>query len=476
MKRKIVLGLVVHTLVFLAAGAYLAFKIHTATGEMERLLTLHDVELLREDFLVRLHAVQASLARGDRHRLPASRPIEEDVAQLERSITGCFACHHSDLANARLTGLRQGTEAFRASLTEAREGPPAAADAAFEQGEDLVGQVFQMLQVTHARLDAHTLKATKDVARTKYVAYALVLFGPLLSALMGWFAIGGLTRPLYALREATHRLERGDLEHRVEGLKDEFAELEASFNAMASSLQDQVQLMQRTEQLVVVGELAAGLVHEIKNPLAGIKAAVQVLSQEANVSDEDRAVLTRVGREVIGLECLLKGFLEFARPAKPRLADVDVNAFVESTAAFYLRSHTEAPGRPLRIVKALVPVPAARADPMQLQQILLNLLLNAVDAMPEGGTVEVRTRCMGQDAVCVEIADTGRGIRPEHVEEIFKPFFTTKPGGTGLGLAVSRRLAEQHGGTLSFGANPAGGSTFRICLPRSAPGETGRAA
>jgi two-component system sensor histidine kinase AtoS len=251
----------------------------------------------------------------------------------------------------------------------------------------------------------------------------------------------------------------------VAGLQDEFGELEASFNAMATSLKDQMLLIERTQQLVVVGELAAGLVHEIKNPLAGIKAAVQVLSREASVSDEDRAVLARVAREVVGLEGLLKGFLAFARPAKPLLTDVDVNAFVESTTAFYLRSHAEVPGRPLRIVKALRPVPAARADPMQLQQILLNLLLNAVDAMPEGGTVEVATRSEGAARVCVEIKDTGRGIRPEHADEVFKPFFTTKPGGTGLGLAVSKRLAEQHGGRLRFTANPGGGTTFCICLP-----------
>lgn len=463
MKRKIVVGLVLHTLVFLAVGAYLAYTIRSATDDMEWVLREHDMEVLRKDSLVRLHGVQSSLARGDRNVAMA----EADLARLDRSLAGCTGCHHPAEATARLLSLREQTGRFRAALQESRAAGGPLADV-FEQGEELVTRMLEMIDVTHERLGRHTLEVTRDIARTKQVAYGLLLLGPLLSGLLGLAAARSLTRPLYALQEATRRLKAGDLHHRVEGLEDEFAELSASFNEMASSLQDQLQLMQRTEQLVVVGELAAGLVHEIKNPLAGIKAAVQVLAREATVSDEDRAVLTRVGREVVGLETLLKGFLEFARPARPRLADVDVNAFVESTTAFYVRSHAEVPGRPLTIVKALAPVPLARADPMQLQQILVNLLLNAVDAMPEGGAVEVRTghdRAAG--AVHVDIVDGGRGIRPEHAGEIFKPFFTTKPGGTGLGLAVSKRLAEQHGGSLAFVPNPEGGTIFRVLLPQA---------
>jgi signal transduction histidine kinase len=106
---------------------------------------------------------------------------------------------------------------------------------------------------------------------------------------------------------------------------------------------------------------------------------------------------------------------------------------------------------------------------MQLQQIVLNLLLNAVEAMPEGGPIEVRTaHDVPAGAVRIEIADRGRGISAEHAHQIFQPFFTTKSGGTGLGLAVSKRLAEQQGGSITFSANPTGGTTFRVHLPRAA--------
>ena len=476
MKRRIVLGLVLHTLVLLTAGGWLALRIRTATDDMERVLRLHDIELLREGFAVRLHAVQTRLARAGQMTSVDRAALGDDVAELESSIASCFGCHHSDADNGRLLELRDGTRQLRAALEDARLESRPAAEAAFDRGEDLVSRVMEMVDVTHRRLEARTVDAMRAIAGTRYVTYALLALWPLLAAFVGWAAIRGLTRPLETLRDATRRLERGELDHRVPGLRHEFADLAASFNAMAGSLKEQMQLMQRTEQMVLLGEMAAGLVHEIKNPLAGIKAAVQILAREASLSEEDRDVLVRVSREVVGLEGLMKGFLDFARPARPRLDEVDVNAFVESTTAFYLRSHAQAPGRPLRIVKTLGEVPAASADPMQLQQILLNLLLNAVDAMPEGGTVEVCTRLDATGRICVEVSDTGRGIRPEHAAEIFKPFFTTKPGGTGLGLAVSKRLAEQHGGSLRFVARATGGTTFSICLPVVDAGTRGRAA
>jgi signal transduction histidine kinase len=475
MKRKIVLVIVLHTLLFLAAGGYLAFKIHSATEDMQRVLRLHDVELLRENFLVLLHAVESDLARGELRQHPGAVTVEDGVVRLESAITACFGCHHSGEASARLTDLRDRTHRFRAMLTEARaSGAPAAA--ALEEGEHLVEQVLLMIELTHRRLEERTLAVSLELARTRYVAYALLLLGPILSGVLGFAKLRSLTRPLDVLSEATRRLQAGDLDHRVGALEDEFGDLAASFDAMAGALQEQLVLVQRTSHLVMVGELAAGLVHEIKNPLAGIKAAVQVIAHEATVSPEDRGVLARVAHEVVNLETLLKSFLEFARPAKPRLDDVDVNALVESTTAFYDRTPPQAAGRPVHIVKDLAEVPVARADPMQLKQILLNLLLNARDAMPGGGAVAVRTRCGEGGAVQIEIADSGRGIRPEHVARIFEPFFTTKPGGTGLGLPVSKRLAEQHGGSLTFEANPAGGTTFRVSLPSATASDAGRAA
>ena len=255
-------------------------------------------------------------------------------------------------------------------------------------------------------------------------------------------------------------------------MRDEFGDLAASFNDMAASLKEQMQKTQRAEQMAVFGELAAGLAHEIKNPLAGIKAAMQVLYEEAELSEEDRGVARRVTQEVGRLETLMKNFLNFAKPAKPRLTEMNVNRLIEAVLAFYGRSDTIHPDRKdeIRITKVLGPVPETMADPMQMQQILLNIVLNAVDSMPDGGTLDIRTSFDKRDGLIrIEVSDTGRGVSKEHANKIFHPFFTTKPKGTGLGLAISRQLIEQHGGSVTVTPNSPRGSVFRIHLPLKAP-------
>ncbi len=470
MKRKLVIILVAHAFVLLAGGGYLALTIRATTDELASTIKLHRVEMLREEFLLKLRAAQGDLRSGDPARARAAAAAVERLTG-QGGVDGCFGCHHSESARALLEQLETRAEHYRLSLAglgAAGAGPEEVA-AAQLQADALDAQVRRVMDVTAARIEAHTLEAVEDIARTRWVAGALVVVAPLLSLLLALVAVRGLGQPLDALLTATRRLRAGDLDHRVEGLRDEFAELSTSFNEMARSLQAQMRALERTSQLAVVGELAAGLVHEIKNPLAGIKAATQVLAQEANLSAEDRDVLRKVAREVDGLETLLKGFLAFARPVKPKLDDVDVNAFVRTVVAFWLKSHARAGVGAVRIDTALGPVPAARADAMQLQQILVNLLLNASEASPPGGAVEVRTaHAPGAAEVVLEVADEGHGISPQHAPEIFRPFFTTKPGGNGLGLAVSSRLAEQQGAHITFAARPGGGTVFRVHLPTGA--------
>jgi signal transduction histidine kinase len=142
--------------------------------------------------------------------------------------------------------------------------------------------------------------------------------------------------------------------------------------------------------------------------------------------------------------------------------------------AFYVKSRPGTPDRPnaVIIVKELQPVPDTMADPMQLQQIFLNIVLNAVDAMPNGGTLGVLTFFEKEsDRIHIHISDTGKGISREHADQIFQPFFTTKPKGTGLGLAISKQLIEQHGGSIAVAGKPSGGTIFKIQLPlKTGPG------
>jgi signal transduction histidine kinase len=477
-KRKIVIGLAIYSAVFFLVGVYIVLTIHSTAVNLDKLIELHQVEILREHYLLQIKRVQSDLTLIDTHFSRPARDVVTNVTNMEKLIDSCFRCHHSPQRTERLNGLKEQTGKYQNALRRILRAhtyhskPTAEEVAAFRDGEELIAQVRDMVDATTMGLEKHTRKAMAEITRTKYILYVLVGFGPLVSALLGFVFISSLTRPLNVLLESTRKLKSGDLDHRVVELKDEFGELAISFNEMAASLKDQLIKMGRTEQMVVCGELAAGLAHEIKNPIAGIKAAMQVLSVEADLSEEDRGVIKKVAQEAVRLESLMKDFLNFAKPAKSHFVELNVNSLIDAVLAFYVKSGSISSDsfNGIRITKHLQPLPETMADPMQMQQVLLNIFLNAVDSMPNGGTLNVRTSFdKGPGDICIEISDTGRGISKENVDKIFQPFFTTKPKGTGLGLAISKQLIEQHGGSITVAGNPVGGTVLRVHLPWNNP-------
>jgi two-component system sensor histidine kinase AtoS len=224
--------------------------------------------------------------------------------------------------------------------------------------------------------------------------------------------------------------------------------------------------MQRAEQMKVVGELAAGLAHEIKNPLAAIKVAVDVLSAELEEPKDARDILGRVNDQVKQIEVLIRGLLNFARPAEPKFFHVNINDVLDKTCMLVMPEH-HSPSSEAVLVKELDEhLPKTAADPMQLHQVFLNLIQNALDAIPDRGVVTVRTMHDQQEhAIMIEVRDTGRGIDESAMDKVFRPFFTTKNDGTGLGLPVSMQIVEQHGGNMTVGRNPGGGTVFTITIP-----------
>jgi len=226
-------------------------------------------------------------------------------------------------------------------------------------------------------------------------------------------------------------------------------------------------ILQRAEQLKVAGDLAAGLTHELKNSLAGIKVSIEVLLDELQLSEDDRRVLMNMISEIRRIELLMRDLLNFARPSKPQLAFVNVNTVLDTAMTFSLKNTPASSGNgAINVVKELDEhMPRTMADPMQLQQVFMNLLLNAVEAMSEGGVLTVKTWYEpSDDSLQVSISDTGKGIDDESLARIFEPFFTTKPKGTGLGLAITKRLIEQLGGSIRV-ENLLKGTMFRIGLP-----------
>jgi signal transduction histidine kinase len=473
-KKKIIIGLAVYAVLFSLGGIYVLNTIGDATAELDNLVQLHQAEILREHYLLEIRRVQYDLSLKDTQHARDFDIAVQHAMNMRAIVDACDSCHHAGATLERIRDMQTKTVEYQETLSRVltiRANPQRLTvekDAAFHAGEQLISQVGQMITLTGARLEKATQESLKEMRETRLALFGLVGFAPLLSAGLGYLFISSLTRPVKTLLRSTRQLKSGDLDHRVAHLQDEFGELGNAFNEMAESLKEQMANMQRAEQMAVVGKLAAGLAHEIKNPLAGIKVAMNVLGDEEYLSSEDKEVVHKVGKEISQLEVLMRSFLEFARPPKPKMESVEINSLLDSALTF----HAGRPGRAAcvypatKIVKQFGSLPRTGADPMQLHQVFLNLMLNAIDAMPDGGTLTVRTAFdESERTIRIEIADTGEGIEPKHAANIFQPFFTTKPKGTGLGLPICRQLIEQHKGTIEATENPGGGTCFRIRMP-----------
>jgi signal transduction histidine kinase len=472
MKKKIIIGLSLFTLIFFLATVYVIINIQSTTSGLDNLIKLHQVEILREHLLIHISRVQTDLKGGERDE----KNIISTINNMGKVADACFNCHHNEDVKNKLVDLRAHIQEYKDSVTSALvvgEGNPIfpmKVDKAFRIGEDLIIEVNNMITMTSRRLDEKTRFALKKIADTKSTLYIVLALGPVFASLLSLILIKAITSPLNTILDATRRLKAGDLDYRVISLKDEFGEVADSFNEMAGSLKQQLLNMQRTEQLRVCGQIATGLAHEIKNPLAGIKVSMEVLSEDSSLSKEDRDVLSQVIGEVRRIEALLKGLLNFAKPPVPQLTTTNINNIIDICLTFSIKipsSSSKNNSNAITVVKNYDNnIPAIMADQMQLQQVFLNLLLNAVEAMPGVGTLTINiSHNVEERSLNVAISDTGRGISKEVMNKIFQPFFTTKLKGTGMGLAITRRIIEEHGGSIHVESDPGKGTTFRVTLP-----------
>jgi two-component system NtrC family sensor kinase len=222
--------------------------------------------------------------------------------------------------------------------------------------------------------------------------------------------------------------------------------------------------MSQTEKLTSLGLLAAGVAHEVNTPLAVISNYIQMLAKQMPESDPRHAIIDKIVKQTFRASEIVNNLLNFSRTGPGELADVDVNHVVEETLS--LVSHPLKTSQ-IQVVKNLgSSLPPVRGSANKLQQVFLNLFLNARDAMPSGGMLEVRTAAHN-GSVEVEVADTGNGISREHIHKIFDPFFTTKPGGrgTGLGLSVSYGIIKEHAGKIDVRSTPGRGTSFHVEFP-----------
>lgn len=476
MKKKIIFGLAIFAVMFFFGGIYIVKTTETTIFDLHRLSQMHHTVELRKDLLLIIKKNQNSIILWSMHS-----PVEESSGgnRLMETARKCMMCHHSAASRETIIQVQKQVELYHRLTRElftARPGSIIAEGrvrAALQMGDDLIGKIERIITATAMNLDRQEREILGQIEQRKISLFMLVTIGPFFAVGLAFILINGLTRPINSLLDATRRLKAGDLDYRIGGLYGEFGEVADSFNEMAASLKKQMQEMQRTEQLRVCGEMAAGLAHEIRNPLAGMKVSIEVLLAELNLQERDREVLVKVIEQIRNIELLMKNLLNYARPVASHPVSFNINRVLEKSVYFIERQPAFLSGDPpKKMIKELdESLPEIVGDPQQLQQVFLNLLLNAADAIPDGGEITVKTRWNEEGgSVAIEVHNTGKGIPPEVMGKIFQPFFTTKGKGkgTGLGLAVSKRIVEEHSGTVAVANALSSGVTFTVILPAAA--------
>jgi len=244
-----------------------------------------------------------------------------------------------------------------------------------------------------------------------------------------------------------------------------------SFRDMTNVLKLQEEIL-RMDRLVSLGELSSGIAHEIRNPLAGIKTTAQALGEEMGQDDPKREYLNRITKEIDRLNELLKTFFSFAKPQKLSLVVCNIRDIVNEIIPLLIKNIAN---RGINFTEEYARnLPKVRVDFNQMHQVFLNLFLNAIQAMPNGGELKIKAEAIaltplvnpGKDYVRISISDTGKGIPAHGINKIFDPFFTTRPKGIGLGLSITYQIVKKHGGNIRVESKVDKGTTFIITLPK----------
>jgi signal transduction histidine kinase len=311
----------------------------------------------------------------------------------------------------------------------------------------------------------------EEILATQERVLLLILILSLVAGfLVSWLISRSLARPVSELTRAMTVVGTGNLDHPINSRsRDEIGELARAFAGMTDRLrQSRAQLVQ-SEKLASIGEMAAAVAHGLRNPLASLRAAAQVVRHQPT-SPSSREYLDAIIEEVDRLDRRISHLLSFSRPAPFHPLKESVSRLVEGLLPAFAEPLRE------RRVKLLLEVPQdlpdIRVDPVQLEQALVEIVSNALDAMPDGGKLRIAAALNGDGEVSIEIEDTGPGIPDSVLPSVCEPFFTTRSEGTGLGLAIAKRYVEQNGGRLDITSRP-GATIVRVRLPAVAREEAG---
>lgn len=394
----------------------------------------------------------------------------ETGSMVNKRAESCYACHAADqpLHNVsikdRTRTFVDETGHYTFGIINPIYNEPGCWQAdchAHSEAQNVLGvlDVTLSLDEVEAQLDANRWRLTA-------LAISAILAISLLLAILVHRFVG---KPVNELVRATVAVAKGDLKYKIPiDKKDELGELARSFNKMTENLAEAQRQLYQSDKLASLGRLAAGVAHEINNPLTGVLTYSSFLLKRHNGEAETKADLEVIVRETKRCREIVKGLLDFARQAPSKKTEVDLNEVIRQTANML---DNQLNLKNISLELDLTPdLGTLRADSIQIEQVLVNLIVNAADAIgKQGGKINITTRNQradGEDKILLQIEDTGSGISEKNLARIFDPFYSTKgQKGTGLGLAVVWGIIEKHGGKIDVKSKEGVGTTFTIELP-----------
>ncbi|AEE96692.1 integral membrane sensor signal transduction histidine kinase [Mahella australiensis 50-1 BON] len=302
---------------------------------------------------------------------------------------------------------------------------------------------------------------SRNVRRTIFVITMLGLLGGIIGTII---IIRNMVNSANIIKNGLVGIQK-DFTYRLPSVSGEMGEIAQAINSMAEALEEKAKLeeqLQRSERLAALGQLVAGIAHEMRNPMAIVKATVQLMQKQYKDSSEMQQYLDVIKEQVDRQDKIVKELLDFSRPSKSLWEDISLVELLKSVITFtrpYMdQYHIELSE------KYQIDLPLIIADGERLKQVFVNIIINAVQSMPKGGQLMISVYSDEQN-VYASFADTGSGIADEDIENIFNPFYTTKYSGTGLGLAISHNIIAMHGGTIAVTRSKDGGSIFTVSIP-----------
>jgi len=478
MKKKIYLSFGLMLCVFLL-GSIIAVHFLTKTAyRMDRLLMLHQAEILREDLIIRVQQVQSHLYRNRNRSDGGAEVLTAQIREMDRVMDSCMGCHHTPELAQGILGMRDLANDYKTAISQllAASGNPGRIASlerrAQDVGQELMTMTQSMTMSANVRLQQQTQETMATIGVVRNVLSVTLLLGFIFTISIAFSLAKRLDHQFLQLLDATRRISHGELQHRVDvgdAVGTEFVKLGEAFNTMTRNLYLSQRQLVQSAKLAAIGELATNIAYEVNNPLTGVLGYAGLLLKADDIPADKKEHLRIIERETFRARESLKNLLDFSRHKPPQLIKTDIARVIQDTLPL-VKEQARMSNVKISATCA-AGIPLALVDPDEIKHVFVNLINNAFFSMTKGGTLTISCKGgkdpAGKETVTVELVDTGHGIPEEQLDKIFDPFFSTRPDseGTGLGLSISYLIVQNHGGRIEVESKVGAGSTFRVILP-----------